>query len=927
MKKDQVYAVVDIESTGGSIGKGERMIQFACVLVRNGEIIERFDTFVNPMKSVPKRIQELTGIQPSDLSRAPLFDDLAEFIRDLLDDTIFVAHNVSFDFSFLNEELQQAGLRPLTIPAIDTVELAQILFPTADSFNLQELVEWLGYELDQPHHALFDAEATAFLLKELSKKVESLPLVTLEKVVELAEYCTAETATFFTHALDKLKADPGDLNDQLVVANGLALKNPVLEESYSYRENKQYPYQTEDKAEMFSEKFMIRHDQEEMMNAIYNYMRNVDATKELAVEAAPGSGKTFGYLFPATFVASPSDRVVISTHTTVLQKQIMEETIPFLRENSAFDFSVALIKSRRHYLSLDTFEQRLKKVKTDQLEAMFCMRVLVWLTETDTGDLEELGTGGHNHHTFWEDVRSKKGTTDKKASNWGDFDFYVRAQKRIEHASILVTNHAFLAHDWKKEESLLPDFDRLVIDEAHHFPDVLQEASTEQVSSFQIKALLKQLGEQGQEGSLIYKLTKFIPRQLVKKYQLDSLEANAQLLEEEWQGFVTTWIADLEIQADASVLKWIDEEIVIENQSLNQKKRIKQVRTQLNELLFLGHQLLESLLKEEKALSIEEKLFLDDLYDWLEQLDTIKDSIKEIFLNQHSAQLHWVSYYTKSPETSLRFQSLSGVSQTKLTQSVHELSHVVYTSSTLSIDGDLRYFKRLMQTEEMDFLSLSTPYNYQQQAKILAPNDLPKGVKYGTDEYIRSLADAVENLTVESKQNTLILFRSLEVLQSVHKELLKRDSLHGRTILSQNVSGTRSKLIKQFRKADRAILLGADSFWEGVDLPGEALRVVIVTRLPFDSPDRPLTKLRHRTLEQAGENPFMMDLLPKAVLKMKQGFGRLIRSENDKGIFIVLDERFTDSSYGKVFQDSLPKGTTIDRFSTSETLQTIKEFF
>lgn len=196
MKKDQIYAIVDIEATGASIGKDERMIQFACVLVKNGKTIETFDSFVNPSRKVSGLIRNLTGISSKDLATAPYFEDIAHLIHQLLEDTIFVAHNVGFDFRFLNECFRRVGMPALTIPAIDTVLLSQILFPKEESYKLKELTASLGYTLNHAHNALFDAKATVYLLNKLDERLKKLPLVTVEKLAELSAATTAETSLF-----------------------------------------------------------------------------------------------------------------------------------------------------------------------------------------------------------------------------------------------------------------------------------------------------------------------------------------------------------------------------------------------------------------------------------------------------------------------------------------------------------------------------------------------------------------------------------------------------------------------------------------------------------------------------------------------------------------------------------------------------------
>ncbi len=357
MKKDQLYAIVDIEATGASIGKNERIIQFACVLVKNGEIIETFDSFVNPSRKVSKLIRDLTGISSKDLATAPYFEDVALLIHRLLEDTIFVAHNVGFDYHFLNECFQRVGLPALAIPAIDTVELAQILFPRQDSYQLKELTASLGYDLNHAHNALYDAQATVFLLNKLNDKLKSLPLVTVETLSDLADSTIADTSLFFRQALAEMKDEPADLDDSLVIIDGLAVRKPDHQsEQNEHRSAHTYPYKDEDKlAQLESVGLEYRESQNHMMNTVFNYFKQQDPAYVQFIEAPAGSGKTFGYLYPSLYLATQKEKIVLSTYTKVLQRQLVEESLPQLMRVLPFDKSVALMKSPNHYMSLSAF--------------------------------------------------------------------------------------------------------------------------------------------------------------------------------------------------------------------------------------------------------------------------------------------------------------------------------------------------------------------------------------------------------------------------------------------------------------------------------------------------------------------------------------------------------------------------------------------
>src|SRR5699024_7365520 len=214
-KKAPIYSVVDLETTGTNVNHGDRIIQIGCVLVQDGEIINHFETKINPREKIPRSIVQLTGIEDKDVRKAPLFEDIAGTIYSLLAETTFVAHNVNFDFPFLNAELERAGYPSLSIPAIDTVTLSQILLPTAKSFRLRDLTSSLHIEHDHPHSAVSDAEATADLLNDLLKRVQELPTLTLEKITQLKLNLPQQTAGVFDAELQRRRKSPQPLSEEM----------------------------------------------------------------------------------------------------------------------------------------------------------------------------------------------------------------------------------------------------------------------------------------------------------------------------------------------------------------------------------------------------------------------------------------------------------------------------------------------------------------------------------------------------------------------------------------------------------------------------------------------------------------------------------------------------------------------------------------
>lgn len=929
MKKDQIYAIVDIEATGASIGKDERMIQFACVLVKNGKTIETFDSFVNPSRKVSGLIRNLTGISSKDLATAPYFEDIAHLIHQLLEDTIFVAHNVGFDFRFLNECFRRVGMPALTIPAIDTVLLSQILFPKEESYKLKELTASLGYTLNHAHNALFDAKATVYLLNKLDERLKKLPLVTVEKLAELSAATTAETSLFFKHALKEMKEQPIDLDESLIIIEGLALKKPMTDnEQLTHRSKHTYPYKETDKrAQLELMGLSYRESQNQMMNTIFNYYKQETPDWIQFIEAPAGSGKSLGYLYPSLFLSSPKEKVVISTYTKLLQRQLVEENLAKLLEGLPFSKTIALMKSPSQYLSLSAFYSKLKDVDASDTEAIFCMKLLVWLTETDEGDLEEIGLGKTLHHAFWTEVKSVLNAK-TPFECFKEVDYLARREKRMEKASILVTNHAYLFSQWQQ----FPDtFDNtnLLLDEAHHIPDVIEQNATIRLSVKTITNELKQLGSKEKEETLLNDCLELLPSENIKGYQLDTLHSSVAMVSEGWEMWCKKWI-DWLIHADSyedRIVEWKEKTLYFNELPLDIKRDTKFFCRNLEELVYVGQQLTSALNKAEEKLTQKEKRLLSKINAILDHFLTVTKRFNYLFSSVESSNPTVVRFYSKNPLSTLSFYRFDQEVKDTLLSQFNSANHIVLTSSTLSVNGSVSYLKNQLGIENNQLALYPSSYNYAKQAKLYVTTDVDTHAQKNNSVSTSFITEQIERALSKTDENCLVLFRSHDMIQKVYKRLIQRGNLNNRTILAQNISGSTAKIKKQFKKARQSVLLGSDSFWEGVDFPLDELKIVMITKLPFDSPDMPMVKRRHQSMRARGENPFVNDVLPRAVIKFKQGIGRLIRSQEDKGVWIVLDRRFVEASYAPIFLNSLPEDLKVNEQPLDQISEELSDFF
>ena len=498
-----IYSVVDLETTGTSVNHGDRIIQIGCVLVQDGQVINHFETKVNPREKIPRAVVQLTGIQDRDVRKAPLFEDVAGTIYSLLTGTTFVAHNVNFDFPFLNAELERAGYPPLPIKAIDTVTLSQILLPTAKSFRLRDLTSSLQIEHDHPHSAVSDAEATASLLVDLLKRVHDLPTVTLDQLVQMKLDLPQQTAEVFTAELDRRRTHPQPLSEDLFVSHGLVLHKQRLVAVEKATAKVRYPATQRAKEKLFKDQLAFRPVQAKMMNSIYNNYTH-DEPKNMVVEAGTGSGKTLGYLLPLAYAAFPDKRIVVSTATNLLQEQVDSQAVRQLNQVLPFTVNSVVVKGNQHYIDLAKFVHSLSIIEDSKLVQLIKAKILVWLLQTTTGDLDELNLTTTRSPYFTEIRHRGVRTLNPKSEFYRD-DFLVRRNQRLDQADVIITNHSYLvAH-----AELLGDGTRrpyLVVDEAQHLSRNILRQSRRQFNFQQIRAavhILDGLVSNGSERNLV----------------------------------------------------------------------------------------------------------------------------------------------------------------------------------------------------------------------------------------------------------------------------------------------------------------------------------------------------------------------------------------------------------------------------------------
>ena len=437
------YVVVDLEAT--STGSKAKIIQVGIVVIENGEIVDQYATDVNPHEPLDSHIKELTGLTDQRLAEAPEFSQVAGKIFELVKDGVFVAHNVQFDANLLAEFLFFEGYE-LRTPRIDTVELAQVFYPQLEKYNLGILCQELGIPLEQAHTALSDAQATAELFLCMRQKMFQLPKGLLERLLSLSDGLLYESYLVIEEVYQKQSTL---VEHDLVEVQGLFLR-------------KEKPSLSPRKLSKDFQTNIALLDLEDRLPQA-NFAQKVQAflqNEKLAfIQAQTGIGKTYGYLLPALSLEH-SEGILLSVPTKILQNQVMQEEAKKLEE--IFHISVHSLKGPQNYLKLDAFHAALEEEESNRLYTRFKMQLLVWLTETETGDLDEIGQL-YRYQQFLPNL-VHDGNLHKDSLFWLE-DFWKRGQEKARSCKLLVTNHAYLVTRLEDDPSLL-EGRLLILDEA-----------------------------------------------------------------------------------------------------------------------------------------------------------------------------------------------------------------------------------------------------------------------------------------------------------------------------------------------------------------------------------------------------------------------------------------------------------------------------
>lgn len=918
------FVALDVETTGLNPEK-DQILEIGLVKYDRGRI-ENFQSLVQIDESIPLRVKNLTGISEEDSLDAPKICDLRAKVIEFIGDFPLVGHNIDFDLTFITKALNYS-FSNLTF---DTVELSQMAFPTLGSYQLGKLASQLLIEHTKTHRALADASICANLFLRVLTELNNLDLGFLMHINRFLADKTWRHKTLFSFIeRERVKSFP---------STKIGGKSPFLKE-IDYREcnlfRRSQKEDTEkgliDVAELeklvgndgiFAKHFSNYEDRQQQKDMLKLVGQAFNTEKHLVIEAGTGTGKSLAYLIPSLLWAVKNkEPIVIATHTINLQEQLWNKDIPLLKKIFDFEFKSAIVKGRNNYLCLRKWQQLIEhRADFSVQELRFYLRLQFWLKETLTGDKNEFNVN-FNQLEHWNLVAADAETCLGARCTWyKNYCFLMRARREAEAADLLIINHSLLFSDIKTENGILPSFQHLVLDEAHH----LEDGATEHLGwQFSFNSFFSYLNS-------LYNIASGNPG-FVRGLKLRGIKIGTHFSENEIEAFNSCLDSSQEnifkLREYAQLLFTFFAQIANKGKRGGERVHTLRIRTedrgstdwQTVLTVYDNFSLRIKLLKdnlEKMAALLEEKedIFAAEAKDALNHAQTCQGILETLDLMIKGCQdnlVYWIEV-----EENLEWQNCNlKIAPIRVNQILYEQlfsakKSVILTSATLTVDESFEHF---LQRVGLDLLpenriiekQLQSPFDYEQQALICVPKDIPSLSEVDDEAFTGIIAPFIAELAEHYQGKTLVLFTSHKMLKETYRLLKSELEEQGICLLGHNIDGSRTRLVEEFKETEKSVLFGASSFWEGVDIPGKSLQCVIIVKLPFWAPTIPTVEARLEDLE-ISRNSFSSFSIPQAIIRFKQGFGRLIRTCQDEGTVIILDKRIIEKNYGHKFFNSLP---------------------
>ncbi len=930
---NRTYVALDLETTGLDPER-DTILEIGAVRFRTtwdngrikGRVLDKWSTFVNPGRPVPLHIQQITGITDRQVRHAPRFSQVIDPLRRFVGHHPIVGHNIGFDLDFLHSHRL-----PLTNPRVDTFELAGILMPHAGRYSLTKLGQSFDLDDQGTHRALDDALAAQALFIALLGHAAELPLAVLQELNRLATPVDWPLKEIFRdiERSQARSAFRGGIGQQLAAARGsqedaLGPLFAAAEEDEPELKPAARPraLDVDALAAMLEEGglfarhfpgFEHRPQQVEMLRAV---AQALNRRRHLLVEAGTGTGKSVAYLLPAiTFAHLNGERVVVSTNTLNLQDQLYLKDVPDLQKLLPFDFRAAVLKGRSNYLCQRRLAS-LRQVGVSSVDEMRMLaKVLVWLPSTQSGERGELFMPNRVEQALWSRISadSETCTADRCRFRAKGQCFFYRARRAAERAHLVIVNHALLLADVAVENRALPDYRYLIVDEAHHLEDSVTRQLSFQADQRTLERIFHELvrtSGRGYGGFLSDLLTRC--RGAIPAEEWAALRGHTHALQKKIEDAQTNIYAFFNTLGDFLREHSPRHGDYDQRLRLTSGQRVQpdwdRVEMTWDNLSAQLHRItadLETLaggLNELTDFDIPDiEGLIQDCAGYASRLAELRRQINACIAEPNDETIYWATVSARDERVTLHAAPLH-VGKLVEKHLFHTKESVILTSATLTTNNRFDFMRERLHAWEADELMVGSPFDYERSTLLYIPVDIPEP---NQPYYQKTVEETLIALARASQGRMLVLFTSYYQLRHTSRAISRPLAQEGIVVYQQGAGTGRAQLLENFRTTPRAVLLGTRSFWEGIDVAGEALSVLVIARLPFSVPNDPIFAARSETFD----NPFAEYALPETILRFRQGFGRLIRTKTDRGVAVILDKRVLTKSYGPMFLNSLPRCT------------------
>lgn len=918
----RTFVALDLETTGLDSDR-DTILEIGAVRFKGNRVEGEYSTLVNPGRPISPFITGLTGITDAMVANAPPLRQILPALEDFVGDAIIVGHNIKFDLGFLRKQRLFGDHDQL-----DTYDLAAVLIPAAGRYSLGALGQALGVILPATHRALDDARVTHALFRKLFERALALPLDVLAEIVHIGQDISWGGDIFFEDALAARSKEKvlGPLRvTHERVAGPLFADKGEPPKAIKPSDTKK-PLDVPVIASLIAPggafdsrfpSFEHRPQQVQMLEAV---AKAFNEDRHLVVEAGTGTGKSLAYLLPAIhWAAQNNERVVVSTNTINLQDQLINKDIPALRETLGFDFHAALLKGRSNYICPRRFESIRHRGPRNADEVRLLSKLLVWLPGSQSGDVAEITLSGPGERGAWTRMSAEdEGCTGETCSSrMGGICPFYRAKRAAEAAHVVVVNHALLLADVASGSKVLPEYKRLIVDEGHHLESATTDGLSYEATQTDVERALKELGglQSGLLGEVLKACRDAVPPEVYPVLQTQADKAyNAISTALVHVGYFFQIVGEFtRSQRDAERARGNDYAFQLRLlPGIRAQSDWQEVELAWGNLDAVIKPVIDNLAKLAGGLSdlveyeIEDREELQGaLLSSARLLGDFAAQANALVSKPDPKNIYWIEVTGDNEKLSLHVAPLN-VGPLIEEHVWNAKDSVILTSATLTTAHEFDYVKHRLNANSASELAVGSPFDYPKSTLLYVVNDIPEPTdKHG---HQRGLENGLINLCRATRGRAMALFTSHAQMKQTAQAIRGPLERAGIIVYDQTDGSSRHQLLESFRGAEQAVLLGTRSFWEGVDVQGEALSALVIAKLPFDVPSDPIIAARSETFE----NPFYDYSVPEAILRFRQGFGRLIRSKTDRGVVAIFDRRVLTKAYGRLFLDSLPQCTRKD---------------